>query len=257
MTQAPAPQTTAPAGTPAPADRRTSRTGVVIATLALCGTIVSLQQTLVLPLLPDFPRLLGTTAENATWLVTATLLAGAVSIPTVSRLADMFGKKRMMVVALGATVAGSVVGALSTALPFVITARALQGVGLALVPIGIAIMRDELPRDRVPLGVSIMSATLAIGAGVGMPLAGLITEHLDWHAIFWVTGAVGIVLLVLAVVVLDESSVRTGGAFDYRGAVLLSVAVTAFMLAVSKGGQWGWTAPLTIALGVGGALLVV
>src|SRR5699024_6314844 len=145
-----------------------------MATLALSGTVMSLQQTIVVPLLPDFPRLLETTADNASWLVTATLLTGAVATPVVSRLADMYGKRIMMMVTLAIMVLGSLIGALSgTSLELAVLARALQGVGMALVPVGIATMRDELPPHRVPLGVALMSATLAIGAGAGLPLSGL------------------------------------------------------------------------------------
>ncbi|MDV6270854.1 MFS transporter [Rhodococcus globerulus] len=234
-----------------------SRSWIVVTTLALTGTAVSLQQTLVLPLLPDLPTLLNTTADNASWLVTATLLFGAVSIPTVTRLADMFGKKRMMLVALALMVLGSILGALSTELALLITARAMQGVGLSLVPVGIAIMRDELPRERVPLGVALMSASLAIGSGAGLPLSGLIAAHLDWHAIFWVTGMVGIVVLVAVWSVIDESPVKTGGAFDYRGAIIGTVALTAVMLALSKGAHWGWTARPTVALTVVGVALLI
>lgn len=237
---------------PRPAERR-ARTWLVLTTLALTGTVVSLQQTLVLT-----PRLLDTTADNASWLVTATLLTGAVATPTISRLADMFGKKRMMMVALGVMILGSVLGAFSQALPLVIAARALQGVGMALIPVGIAIMRDELPREKVPLGVALMSATLAIGAGAGMPLSGLISEHIDWHSIFWVTAVAGTVMLAGVALVLGESPVRTRGSFDYRGAVLLSGALTSGLLALSKGGQWGWASPTTLLLsGVGVVLLLI
>ncbi len=229
---------------------------LVVATLALCGIVVSLQQTLILPLLPSLPDRLGTTADSASWLVTATLLSGAIATPTVSRLADMYGKRRMMVVTLGIAVLGSIVGALSQVLPLLLVARALQGVGMAVVPVGIAIMRDELPRDRIPLGVALMSATLAIGAGVGLPMSGLISEHLDWHAIFWLTGVVGIVLLVAALVVLPESEVRTRGVFDFRGAVLLSAALTALLLALSKGAHWGWSSPTTLGMFAGGAVVL-
>jgi MFS family permease len=233
-----------------------ARSALVVAVLALCGTVVSLQQTLVLPLLPDFPRVLNTGVENASWMVTATLLTGAVSIPTVSRLADMYGKKRMMAFSLAVMVTGSVLGALTEALPFMIAARALQGVGMALIPIGIAIMRDELPRHRVPLGVALMSATLAIGAGVGLPLSGLIAAHMDWHAIFWVTGVAGAVMLVAILLVVDESPVRTRGSFDFRGAIVLSMALAAVLLTLSKGGQWGWTSALTVGLAIAGAVLI-
>ncbi len=224
--------------------------------LSLCGIVVSLQQTLLLPLLAELPRLLDTSPESASWLVTATLLTGAIATPTISRLADMYGKRRMVLVALATSVAGSLLGAVSTDLWLLIAARALQGVGMALIPVAIAIMRDELPRDRVPLGVAIMSATLAIGAGVALPLAGLINEHLDWHASFWLTAAVGVALFLGAAWIIPESPVRTGGAFDVRGAVLLSLALTAILVALSKGGQWGWISPATLGLAVLGLAIL-
>ncbi|GAA1870210.1 MFS transporter [Asanoa iriomotensis] len=246
-----------PIPTPEHDETRKSSSALVVVTLAMCGTVVSLQQTLVLPVLPDFPRLLHTSIDNASWLVTATLLSGAVATPTLSRLADMFGKKRMMLVALAVMVAGSVVGALGQSLPLLIAARALQGVGVALIPIGIAIMRDELPRERLALGVSLMSGTLAVGAGAGLPLAGLIIEHVDWQSLFWVSAAAGIVMFAAVALAVDESPVRTSGSFDYPGAVLLSASVTALLLALSKGSHWGWLSYQTIGLAALGILLVI
>ncbi|MBC9226519.1 MFS transporter [Aeromicrobium sp. 636] len=239
---------------PPEAPRRSA--ALIVATLSLCGIVVSLQQTLLLPLLPMLPDLLDASADSTSWLVTATLLTGAIATPTVTRLADMYGKRRMMVLTLAISVLGSILGAFSEDLVLLIVARALQGVGMAVVPVGIAIMRDELPRERIPLGVALMSATLAIGAGVGLPLSGLISEHLDWHAIFWATGAVGIALLIAAMVVLPESPVRTRGSFDFRGALLLSAALTALMLALSKGSHWGWSSPTTLGLVAGGGVLL-
>ncbi len=235
------------ARTPA-ASRRELPTGLIIVVLALCGTLVSLQQTLVLPLLPDFPAILDTTPENASWLVTVTLLTAAVGTPIVSRLADMFGKRLMMVACLIAVILGSVIAALSPSLPLVITGRGLAGLGTCLIPVGISIMRDHLPADRVGSGVALMSATLGIGGAVGMPLAGVIYESWDWHALFAVSGAFAVVMLVAVLKVVPESTVRTRGSFDYLGAVLLSVALSAFLLAVSKAGAWGWADEKTITL---------
>lgn len=240
----------------APARRTTRRSSpeLVVATLAMCGIVVALQQTLMLPLLPNLPELIGTTPDSASWLVTSTLLMGAIATPTISRLADMYGKRKMMVVSLLISVAGSTVGALGEDLWLLIAARALQGVGMALIPVGIAIMRDELPADRVPGGVALMSATLAIGAGAGPPLSGLISQHLDWHAVFWVTGVGGAAMLLLVVMVLSESTVRTHGAFDIRGALLLSAALAASLLALSKGSHWGWSSTPTLAFAAVGLI---
>lgn len=229
-------------------------TGVVITVLALCGTLVSLQQTLVLPLLPEFPEILGTTSENASWMVTITLLAGAVGTPIVSRLADMFGKRLMLVLCLVLVILGSAVAAMSTSLALVVTGRGLAGIGTALVPVGISIMRDHLPADRVGSGVALMSATLGIGGAVGMPLAGMISSNFDWHALFLVSGGFAIVMLLAVLLVVPESTVRTRGRFDYRGAVLLSVALTGLLLSVSKAGTWGWADRKTVVLLLAAAL---
>ncbi|MGO0577894.1 MFS transporter [Ornithinimicrobium panacihumi] len=231
-------------------------TGLIITVLALCGTLVSLQQTLVLPLLPDFPEILGTTSDNASWLVTVTLLTAAVGTPIVSRLADMFGKRLMLIVCMWAVIAGSIIAALSTSLFTVILGRGLTGFGACLVPVGISIMRDHLPADRVGSGVALMSATLGIGGAVGMPLAGVIYESLDWHSLFYVSGGFAVLMLIAVHLVVPESTVKTRGRFDYLGALLLSVALTCFLLAVSKAGSWGWGSPLTLSLLVVAALVL-
>lgn len=227
---------------------RRRRTGSIVAVLALCGTAVALQQTMVVPLLPEFPVILGVSPDDASWLVTATLLSSAVATPVISRLADMFGKRLMMLVCMVAMTAGSVVAALSSAFALVIAGRALQGFATALIPIGISIMRDELPRERVSSAVALMSATLGIGGALGLPLAGVVSENLGWHANFWLSAIVGVLLLGAIILVVPESRVRTGGSFDYLGAVLLSMALTGLLLVISKGGAWGWTSQPVIVL---------
>jgi MFS family permease len=229
-------------------ERRRPSTAVVIVVLALCGTLVSLQQTLVLPLLPAFPEILGTTSDNASWLVTVTLLTAAVGTPIISRLADMFGKRLMLVVCLVTVIVGSVVASLGTTLAPVVIGRGLTGIGACLVPVGISIMRDHLPADRVGTGVALMSATLGIGGAVGMPLAGVISTGLNWHALFLVSGGFAVLLLVAVLLVVPESAVRTRGRFDHVGAILLSISLTAFLLAVSKAGTWGWFDRKTLLL---------
>jgi len=241
----------------APATRR-SPTWLVISVLSLAGLVVAVMQTLLVPLIPELPTLLHVSADDASWLITATLLAAAVAIPSLSRLADMFGKRRMMLVSLAVMAVGSAVGALGTSLALLIVARALQGCAMALIPIGMSIMRDELPRERLGSAVALMSATLGIGAAVGLPVSGLIYTHLGWHALFWVSAALGVVMLIAVAAVIPESRVRSGGTFDGLGAVLLSGALVALLLAITKGGSWGWTSQRTLlSFTVAAVLLLV
>ncbi|NMH93473.1 MFS transporter [Pseudonocardia bannensis] len=205
-------------------------------------------QTLVVPLLPLFPRLLSTSPATAAWLVTATLVAGAVSAPVLGRLGDMYGKRRMLLIALVLITLGSLLGAVSPGIEVLLAARVLQGVSLGVVPLGLSIMRDELPADRVSSGVGLMSSSLGIGGAVGLPLTGLVAQNLHWRWLFLGAAvfAGGLILLVRRLV--PESPLRTGGRFDLPGAAGLSAALVCLLLAVSKGSEWGWSSARVLGL---------
>lgn len=228
-----------------------SSTGVLTTVLCMSGTLVALQQTLVIPLLSEFPAILHVDYASASWLVTITLLTAAIATPIVSRLADMYGKRRMMLVSLTAMVAGSVLAGVGGTFLTVLVGRGLQGLASALIPVGIGILRDELPKSKVAGATAMMSATLGIGSALGLPLTGLLYEHLGWEAVFWASAAAGVAMFAAVLVVVPESPVRTPGRFDVGGAVLLSIALAGLLLGISKGGTWGWTGePTILALAV-------
>lgn len=228
---------------------------LVVLALASCGLVVSLMQTIVMPLLPEFPRLLNTTPGGAAWLVTANLIAGAVCAPVLGRLGDMYGKRRLLLVALGVMVAGSALGALSDAFVVVLIARALQGAAMGVVPLGISIMRDELPPDRVGGGIALMSSTLGAGGAIGLPLTGVVAEHFSWHWLFGGAAVFGLIEMLLIWRVVPESPVRSGGRFDLVGAVGLSAALICLLLAITQGNIWGWGSAPVLGLFAGAAAL--
>ncbi|NWL29479.1 MFS transporter [Paenarthrobacter ureafaciens] len=223
----------------------------IVVVLAFAGIVVSLMHSLVVPLLPRLPEFLTASAADATWAVTATLLAAAVATPTIGRLGDMYGKRRMLLISLGLLIAGSVVGAVSYSLAPLIVGRTLQGLAAGVIPLGISIMRDELPPNRVPGATAAMSASLGVGGALGLPVAAVIAQALDWHTLFWVAAALGTLSFVLVLALVPESRVRSGGRFDVVGALLMSAALVVLLLVVSKGGVWGWYSAVTISLGAG------
>ncbi len=209
------------------------------AVLALSGTAVSLQFTLTIPLLPAMPGILDVSSNDASWIVTITLLASAVVTPILSRMADMYGKRRMIVIALVAMTMGSVVIAVGgDAFATMLVGRGLQGFAQSLIPIGISLLRDLLPRTRVGSAVALMSATLGIGAALGMPLSGLLYEGFGWESVFWFSAASGGVFIVGTLLAVDESPVRSPARFDLAGALMLSVILTATLLVISKADRW-------------------
>ncbi|MFD7246570.1 MFS transporter [Streptomyces massasporeus] len=232
-----------------------SRPNGVVAVLALAGIVVSLMQTLVIPIVPELPNYLDASAANAAWAVTATLLAAAVATPVVGRLGDMFGKRRLLLVSIVLLVSGSVVCALSDSLVPMIVGRTLQGLSAAVVPLGISIMRDVLPAERLAGATALMSASLGVGGALGLPAAAFIADHYDWHMLFWISAVLGVVALAFVVLVVPESAVRTGGSFDLIGSLGLSTALVSLLLAVSKGGDWGWTGGTTLGLFAGAAVV--
>ncbi|MEW2401713.1 MFS transporter [Streptomyces sp. NPDC046862] len=236
-------------GAPAP------RANLVVAVLAFGGIVVSLMQTLVIPIVPELPRLLDAPASDTAWAVTATLLAAAVATPVMGRLGDMYGKRRMLLVSLVMLVAGSVTAALSDSLTPMIVGRALQGLASGVIPLGISIMRDELPAERLGSATALMSASLGVGGALGLPTAALIADNFDWHVLFWASAGLGVVALVLVPSFVPESRVRTGGRFDLVGAIGMAAGLVCLLLGISKGADWGWTSGTT--LGLFGASVVV
>jgi MFS family permease len=236
---------------PSPRPRATA----VVAVLAFGGIVVSLMQTLVIPLVPELPKLLHASASGTVWAITATLLAAAVAVPVVGRLGDMYGKRRMLLVSLGLLVTGSVIAALSNSLEPLIVGRILQGLASGVIPLGISIMRDELPAERLGSATAQMSASLGVGGALGLPASAFLADKADWHVLFWVSAALGVLVLGLVLTFVPESSVRTGGRFDLVGAAGLSAGLICLLLAISKGGTWGWGSGRT--LGLFGAAVVV
>jgi EmrB/QacA subfamily drug resistance transporter len=234
-----------------------SRPNAVVAVLALAGIVVSLMQTLVIPIVPELPKLLDASASNTAWAVTATLLAAAVATPVVGRLGDMFGKRRLLLVSIVLLVSGSVVCALADSLVPMIIGRALQGLAAAVVPLGISIMRDALPADRLAGSTALMSASLGVGGALGLPSAAFIADNWDWHILFWTSAALGAVSFLLVLLIVPESKVRTGGRFDLVGSLGLSAGLVSLLLAVSKGGDWGWTSGTTLGLGAVAVLILL
>ncbi|MFJ3718348.1 MFS transporter [Streptomyces sp. NPDC090057] len=248
------PAPTSPPGADAAPPRLRDR--LTIPVLASGGILMAVMQTVVVPLLPDLPRLTGASAASVSWMVTATLLSGAVLTPVLGRAGDMYGKRRVLIGALALMTAGSVMCALSSDIRVLIAARALQGAAASVVPLSISILRDELPPERRGSAVALMSSTVGIGAALGLPLAALVVQYADWHTMFWLTSLLGALGVTATWWAVRESPAREPGRFDVPGALGLAVALVSLLLGVSQGGQWGWGSPRVLGLFLAAAVVL-
>ncbi|RIJ69430.1 MFS transporter [Nakamurella silvestris] len=226
-----------------------TRTGGIVAVLASVGVVAAIMQTLVVPLLGELPQLLGTTPSNATWVVTATLLAAAVATPVAGRLGDMFGKRRMILILTIPLIAGSVVCALSSSVLPMIAGRGLQGLGMGVVPLGISLLRDVVPPAKLGSSIALISASMGVGGALGLPFAAIVAENTSWRVLFWVAaGLSAVVALLITVVVPSDRPNPTPGRFDLLGAIGLGIALVCLLLGISKGSDWGWGSGTTLGL---------
>ncbi|WP_435158664.1 MFS transporter [Amycolatopsis sacchari] len=229
---------------------------ILVPVLAFTGVVVAVMQTLLVPVLKDLPRLLDTAPGNTTWVITSTLLSGAVATPVTGTLGDLYGKRRMLIVSLAVMVAGSLVSALTSDLIPMITGRALQGLAMGAIPLGIGLMRDLLPGEELGSAMALMSSSLGVGGSLALPAAALVAQHADWHVLFYGAAGLGVVCTVLTIVVVPEPPARARGRFDVLGAIGLSAGLVLFLLPVSRASDWGWTSGRTLGLFTAAAVVL-
>ncbi|MBL1081009.1 MFS transporter [Streptomyces actinomycinicus] len=230
-------------------DQPTRRAGgAVIPVLAFAGIVVAVMQTLLVPVIKDLPQLLDAAPSDATWVLTSTLLSGAVSTPIMGRLGDLYGKRRMLILSIAVMVAGALISALTSELLTMIVGRTLQGFAMGAIPLGIGLMRDMLPREKLGSAMALMSSSIGVGGGLALPAAALVAQHTDWHALFYGAAGLGALAIVLTLLVVPESPMRAEGSFDLFGALGLSTGLVLLLLPITKGSDWGWSSGTTLGL---------
>lgn len=224
--------------------------GLLIGTLSVVVLTVAVLQTGVVPILGVMARQLDVSTVDVSWAVTANLLAAAASTPLIGRLADLHTKKHVLLVVLVAVLAGSVLAATTSSLPLLILARVLQGASFSLYPIGVSILREELPPDRMMGAMAVLSGVLGFGGGIGLVITGLLMRgDAGYHRVFWFATGFTVVVLVLAALVVPVRSTAGDGTVDWAGALGLAIGLSGVLLGLTQGKTWGWSAPATIASG--------
>jgi MFS family permease len=226
-----------------PATRLRLMPWVLLFVVMVTGIISSLGA----PLIPSISDDLGVSLSAAQWSLTATLLVGVVSSPVMGRLGDGPYRRETLLGGLAVVTAGCVISALASSLAVLVAGRAMQGIGLGLVPLGMATARDQVPAAKVGATIGLLSVGGAAGVGAGYPISGLLAG-ISLAAAFWFGAAVCVIAFVLAWVFVSSTKGRPPAKLDLPGAATLTLGLSALLIAIAEGSGWGWGAPQTLGL---------
>jgi predicted MFS family arabinose efflux permease len=226
-------------------------------TLTLLATMMSIIGSLGAPLIGTVAQANRIPLSTAEWILTATLLTGALATPVMGRLADGHLQRRVVLVALSIVLVGLVMSALSRDFTWLLVGRCLQGLGMGLLPVTMTIARSHLEPAVAAKTIASLSVTAAIGVGLGYPLTSVIAQYFDYHSAFWFAAALIGATLLLASRVLPDTTTHTHRDFDLFGAVILTLAMVGILSLLGEGQVWGWTSLRSLTLGIGGGALLM
>ena len=246
--------TLATAAAPAPEGPRTRRP-LVLAAIVMAMFMAAIEGTIVATSMPSIVAKIGG-VHLYSWVFSAFLLMQAVTVPIYGKLSDLFGRKRVFIAGILIFLLGSVLCGLAWSMPSLVAFRFLQGFGAGAVqPLAITLVGDLYAIEERGKTQGYIASVWGLSSIIG-PLAGaLIVQYLHWSWIFWMHIPFGLACIFLVTRYLHENVTPKAHSIDYTGAVLLLVTVSALMLALTHGGDWGagelgGLAALTVVAGV-------
>ncbi|GAA5064045.1 MDR family MFS transporter [Nocardia callitridis] len=242
----------------APEPMSRAKTNIVFATIVLGMLMAALDQTIVATALPTIVADLGGAGHMA-WVVTAYLLAEAVSTALVGKLGDLFGRKLVFQISGVVFILGSMLAGLANGMLLLIVARAVQGVGAGgLMVTAMALIADTIPLRQRGKYQGALGAVFGVTTVLGPTLGGLFTDHATWRWCFYINVPIAVIMVLLAARTLPRVRAAAKPIIDYAGIGLVALGVSALILGLEWGGQeYPWGSPTVIGLFVAAAVLLV
>ena len=235
-------------------ERSLSRAGLAV--MAVGSLDLGLEQSLILPALPALARHYHASLIATSWVAIGFLVSTVVAIPLLARLGDMFGRRRLLFVALGAFTVGGIICALADSIGLVIAGRIVQGSGAGAGALMLGLLRDAVEPARLNRSLGIVIGGVSAGGAIGSVLSGILVDHISPQAIFWFLAALSLALIFGALAFVPESPSRARVPIDALGGVLLAAGLAALLLAISKGNSWHWTSGAVLGLFAASAALL-
>lgn len=225
--------------------------------IALFGCLVvfvgDTQSLSLIPLLSQVEGQYGMSPTQASWALSALSISAAVFVPTLTRLSDRFGMRRVALAGLVMGVIGNLLSAVAPGMTLLVTGRAALGVGAAL-PLTYAVLRERATAaHQTNRGVGIITSAIGFGVALSFLLSGIIIQsNGSVRTVFWVMTALAAVTLAAGWAYLPDSTLRRRSEVDYFGALTVAVGLVCIVLAVSNANSWGWSSATFISLLIAG-----
>jgi MFS family permease len=228
--------------------------------VVLLPLLVMYTEAMLTPALPTIQKEFAINLNDVSWVLTIYLLIGTVSVAIFGKLGDMYGKKKMFLVALGFYTLGVILNGFAPSFRWLLFSRAIQGFGMAIFPLAFSLVREEFPPEMVPQVQGMISAMFGVGMVIALPLGAYVTQHWGWRWTYHTAAPFAVLMFILAWKVLKESRYINPSKVDWQGALLLVWAVVPALVAVTRAPQIGWTARETLflfAVSIVGTVLLV
>jgi MFS family permease len=227
----------------------------VILVLVLLTEQSALAINLMAPTLPKVAELFQTT--QVIWVITAFTLVGGVATPLLSKLADLYGKKKVLVVTALVAAVGALISSVASSYGMLLFGRCLSGVSIAFIPLAYSLMRDIFPPKLLALAIAITTNGIGLVTIGGPFLAGYLADNHGVRSVFWFVFAAAALGGILTLLIVPETPVRVKARIDWLGAVLLAGGLAAVLLGLTQAQTWQWGDARTLACLIGGTALLI
>ncbi|QKR00295.1 MFS transporter [Metallosphaera tengchongensis] len=234
-----------------------SRGREVLLLLVWGDLLINYVETMVVPAIPTIQNDFSISSTLASWITSAFIIVGAVVSPIFGKLADLYGRKKMYLISLGSYLIAVGLAGFSPTIYTLIGARAIQGLGYGIFPVGLAIITDVLPPEDVATAQGLLSGSVGIGTALGLIVGAYIDQNLGWQYAFHTAFFLSLAFFVVILLGLKDTGTRVKQSIDYVGATLITLGMVLILVYITEGPSLGWLNYENLTMLTLGLLLVL
>lgn len=213
---------------------------LAVLSVALLSEIIPFTYSLAMVITPLVGKSFPSAGAQVSWMLTILGVVSGGTIALVTKMADLWGKKKLILIAAVVFWVGTIICAFTSSWPLFLVGRGMEAIAIGLSALCYSIVRDVMPRAWVPVTIGFIGTGIGI-SGVAAPLiGGLLTLHYSWRSVFWFMVIYMVVAVPLFAFAIPETKVRLKAKLDYVGAIGLGAGVAGVLVYLSEGQSWGW-----------------